>query len=116
MKKVKLVIAACTVVLGASAFAQHHHATELSSSQQAYVETMDKMHEPMMMGMMDPDPDVAFIKGMIPHHQGAIDMARVVLEYGQDPEVRQLAENIIQAQEGEIEWMNKWLEERAKKQ
>lgn len=116
MKKVKLVIATFAAILAMPAFAQHHHGAELSASQQAYVETMDKMHEPMMMGMMDPDPDVAFIKGMIPHHQGAIDMARVVIEYGQDPEVRQLAENIIQAQEGEIEWMNKWLEERAKKQ
>lgn len=42
------------------------------------------MHMPMMEAMQAKDPDVAFIKGMIPHHQAAIDMARAVLEYGSD--------------------------------
>jgi uncharacterized protein (DUF305 family) len=66
----------------------------------------------MMTGMMIPysgNADVDFIKGMIPHHQGAVDNARIVLEFGTDPEVRKFAEAVIAAQEAEIKWMTEWL-------
>ncbi len=58
--------------------------------------------------------DVDFVKGMTAHHQGAIDMAKIVLEHGKDAEIRKLAEGIIAAQEGEIAFMTEWLAKNAK--
>lgn len=66
-----------------------------------------KMHEAMETAYTG-DVDRDFVAGMIPHHQGAIDMARVVLAFGKDPEVKKLAEDIIKAQEQEIAWMKAW--------
>lgn len=69
--------------------------------------SMPAMHE----GMMIEDADVAFACAMIVHHQGAIDMAEVLLEHGDDPQMRALAEEIIAAQVSEIEQMTTWLVE-----
>ncbi|WP_375460887.1 DUF305 domain-containing protein [uncultured Enterovirga sp.] len=78
----------------------------------AFTEAMDRMHKPMMEGILDPDPDVAFVRGMIPHHQGAIDMARIELRYGSDAHNRELAQAIIDSQTREIAHMREWLRQR----
>ena len=66
------------------------------------------MHRDMMITFTG-DADRDFVAAMIPHHQGAIDMAEVVLKYGKDPEIRKLAQGIIAAQQKEIARMNAWL-------
>ncbi len=58
--------------------------------------------------------DVDFVRGMIPHHQGAIDMAKVELKHGKDPAIRAMAEKIIADQEKEIAQMQDWLKKNAK--
>lgn len=85
-----------------------HMMGDMGPASIAFMEANDRMHENMMMEYTG-NADVDFIKGMIPHHQGAVEMAKIVLEHGKDPEVRKLAEGIIAAQEAEIKWMTEWL-------
>lgn len=75
-----------------------------------------KMHMPMMKGMMAKDADVAWICAMIPHHQGAIDMARAGLENADDSESKRLAEETIKQNEKDIFELIKWVETRAERQ
>ena len=74
----------------------------------AYADAMDKMMADMMVPYTG-DPDIDFARGMIPHHQAAIDMAKIQLEFGKDPEMRKLAEAIIAAQESEIATLKAFL-------
>lgn len=78
-------------------------------------ESMNKMHADMAKGMNTDNADIAFADGMIAHHFGAIDMAKIELKYGTDPEMRKLAQAIIDAQGPEIEQMQKWLEKNRSK-
>lgn len=78
----------------------------------AYQAAMDRMHGPMMKAVANPDPDAAFVLGMIPHHQGAIDMAEVVLKFGRDAHNHHLAREIIDAQKREIAEMREWLKQK----
>ncbi|HOZ34475.1 MAG TPA: DUF305 domain-containing protein [Tabrizicola sp.] len=100
--------------LGLTALAQdtshdgHAMMGDKGPSSMAYMDANTRMHEGMAIEFTG-NADVDFIRGMIPHHQGAVDMAKIVLEHGTDPEVRKLAEGVIAAQEAEIAWMQDWL-------
>ena len=119
--------------------AEHEEIIQLSrnivSSQQAEIEDLKSIKQeefgtsnvPMEMSpkqmrgmgmMMDPQQlanqkpfDEAFIDAMIPHHQSAIEMAQVALENSDNPKIKELAQNIISAQQREIEQMKQWRKE-----
>lgn len=80
-----------------------------SPSTDGYKAAMDKMHTAMMAVEYSGNADVDFARGMIPHHQAAIDMAKIELANGKDPEMRKMAEAVIAAQEAEIKQMQDWL-------
>ena len=86
---------------------------DVGPASQGYNAANLKMHNAMDI-VYSGNADVDFVKGMIPHHAGAVDMAKVVLSFGKDPEIRKLAEGIIKAQETEIAQMQEWLKKNAK--
>lgn len=98
---------------GAPAAQPEPDMSAMNEHQQASMQGMMKMDRDMMQGMMKEDADVAFICGMIAHHQGAIDMSMVELEHGDDPWAKEMAQKVIDAQTREIADMTKWLEENA---
>jgi hypothetical protein len=86
----------------------HDHEGALAGSEAAFYTAMAKvnarMHQEMEVAPTG-DPDRDFVGMMIPHHQGAIDMARVLLKYGRDERLRRLAQAIIVEQGQEIAYM-----------
>ncbi len=89
----------------------HGAAPAASASTRAYQAINAKMHRSMDIRFTG-DADVDFVRGMIPHHEGAVEMAKVVLQHGKDAEIRKLAEDVVKAQETEIGQMREWLRKR----
>jgi uncharacterized protein (DUF305 family) len=89
------------VIIAAPSAAFANHAT---SAEEAFKEANNTMMQAMAKPMSG-DADKDFVMMMLPHHQGAIDMAKVELKYGKDPTLRAMAEAIVDAQEKEIKEM-----------
>lgn len=84
-------------------------AADAGEAHAALLQTMEPMHSDMMRGMTAEDFEVAFVCSMIPHHQGAIEMAQVAQQYGTEPRVMMIAQEIIATQELEVREMQGWL-------
>ena len=119
-----ILAASCLLATGAAGQSTNPHAGHAAPaaataavgdlpSVKAFQAANARMHKDMSIAFTG-DADVDFVRGMIPHHKGAVEMAKIVLEHGKDPEVRKLAEAVIKAQESEITWMNDWLKAKGK--
>lgn len=86
-----------------------------TTSSQAYFEANMDMHTGMAIEFTN-DPDLDFLRGMIPHHQGAIDMAQIQLEHGKDGSLKHVTGRIIRDQVREIAWMKQILANEVKKE
>ena len=95
-----------------------HSYTGVSTPESKWSElvgSMHVMHAAMASVRPSGDNDADFVRLMLPHHQAAIDMAKTQLAYGQDPQMRRLAQEIITDQQSEIELMQLWLRQREAK-
>ena len=115
MKPFLILSTVAVIAFGGLAAAQTTHDTHGSkvsakdtAATKAFRAANDKMHKGMDLRFSN-DADVDFIRGMIPHHQGAIDMAKVVLQYGKNEQTRKWANDIIREQAREINEMQQWL-------
>jgi uncharacterized protein (DUF305 family) len=86
-----------------------HSAMDMPSAMKGYMGAMDTMMKAMPMESTG-DADADFLTMMIPHHQSAIDMARIELAEGDDDATRALAQKVIDAQEAEIAQMQDMLD------
>jgi len=122
MRQIVALILMLVASIAGIALAQSHHHDDANSGRTnsanstfalQMMQAMDRMDSAMMAAKPTDDPDRDFAAMMIPHHQGAIDMAKAELIYGHDPVLRRLAEGIIVEQQQEIELMQRSLNERS---
>jgi uncharacterized protein (DUF305 family) len=119
------IVAIATLCFSASyseaAEPMHHHNAAAASAPPPFVastakpfsalmnDAMAVMEDGMQRAPMNGSPDHDFVTMMIPHHQGAVDMAKALLLYNTDPELRNLAQGILTEQQNEIKLMQSWL-------
>lgn len=121
MRSSNLVLAAIMVMLPSLAIAQGAHGghsghstpaqtarTPDTPATQGYRQANETMHRNMDITFSG-NADIDFVRGMIPHHQGAIDMAKVALQHAKDEQIRKWAQDVIREQEREIAEMQAWL-------
>jgi uncharacterized protein (DUF305 family) len=113
MKKIFLTF---SIILLSTVFAlsSMHQNDHKNHGDVPFKKSMDKMHKGMNFkstGNIDTD----FLKGMIPHHQGAIDMSEELIKKSKDPELKAFAQKIIEAQKAEIKMMQDFLKKKNKK-
>ncbi|RCW68564.1 DUF305 domain-containing protein [Pseudorhodoferax soli] len=113
MGRCSVAVAAAVLLVGATSSQDMHHHQRKAQREDQFQHDMDVSMQRMMSDMHGPgysgSADRDFLVMMIPHHQGAVDMARLVLKHGRDPATRQLAEEIIATQTVEIEGMRRRL-------
>jgi uncharacterized protein (DUF305 family) len=127
----KLILIVALIVLAAMSIQAHQHEAQSATStvglppgptptfvastektfDQLMGDAMSVMHRDMHNAGYSGEPDHDFVTMMIPHHQGAIDMAKALLLYGKDPQMRRLAQEIITDQQSEIQLMQLWLKQ-----
>jgi uncharacterized protein (DUF305 family) len=119
MRSIGVALILCLIFPGVAVAQSHQHGVDQSASSVSPETTfdlemaraIDRMDSDMMAAQATGNPDRDFAAMMIPHHQGAIDMAKAQLLYGNDPVLRRLAQEIIVAQQQEIEVMRRALNE-----
>ncbi len=122
----KLLLSICLAAMSfcvPAAMAQQSHSghtmpaasakADTGPSSRAFAAANARMHKDMDI-VFSGNTDLDFVRGMIAHHQGAIDMAKVQLQFGKDPAIRKLSEEIIKAQTTEIAMMKEWLAKNGK--
>jgi uncharacterized protein (DUF305 family) len=113
MKKILLILS-ITLLSTVLALSSMHQGGHQNHGSVPFQKAMDKMHKDMMMKSTG-NIDIDFLKGMIPHHQGAIDMSEELIKKTKDPEIKALAQKIIKDQKAEIKQMQDFLKKKEKK-
>jgi uncharacterized protein (DUF305 family) len=102
-------------VVALAAGRQDSHSGDQTMAQDAnwieLMSSMEKMHAAMNSVGPSGNRDADFVKLMLPHHEGAVDMAKAELTYGKDAQMRRLAQEIVTDQESEIQLMKLWLKQ-----
>ena len=101
-----LVASAIFALMSNAAFAQAASAPDTQAAP-AFKAADDTMMRHMQMTPTG-NTDQEFVAGMIPHHQGAVAMAKIELQYGKDPAMRRLAHNIVKSQDSQVALMKAW--------